>query len=105
MCRPFFSPLARGYRRRLPPPPRQRPTTRAKYSNTTWARVRFACRSFSQLRTRLLLLFEEGKILGVAFFLQFFHGNESERGRVDAIALTGWRRAIRENVAKVRVAL
>src|ERR1041385_4346248 len=52
----------------------------------------------------LLLLFEERQIFSVAFFLQFFHRNEAQRGRIDAITLTCRSRPVGENVAEVRIA-
>src|SRR5207244_7077829 len=55
---------------------------------------------------RLVFLFEERQILAVAFFLQLFDRNESQGGRVDAIAHSAFvTRPIVKNVTEMRIAI
>src|SRR5207253_2151440 len=54
----------------------------------------------------LLFLFEERQIFAVTFFLQFLDRNETERGRIDAVAhpaFITW--TVIEEVAEMRFAL
>src|SRR6266542_5585737 len=55
-------------------------------------------------KSRLLLrLLEEGLVLAVAFFFELLGRDETERGRVHAVALPGRRRTVVEDVAQVRI--
>src|SRR5437016_9148923 len=55
------------------------------------------------LRLSLLRL-KERKILSVSLFLQFVHGNKTQRGRVDTETFASRRRAVVKDVAQMRVA-
>ncbi len=57
-----------------------------------------------RLITLRFRLWEKRQIFAVTLFLQLLHRNETQRGRIDAITFTGWRRPILKDMTEMRIA-